>query len=51
MSIKVNPNIVKLSSLAFTGKEIEFDYKLRNKAEFELIHTHLYLVQLYLLLK
>lgn len=36
MSNKVNPNIVKLSSLAVTGKEIEFDYKLRNEAEFEL---------------
>ena len=34
--MKINPNIVKLTSLAVSNKEIEFDYKLRNDAEFEL---------------
>lgn len=36
MSIKVNPNIVKLSSLAVTNKKIEFIYKIRNNNDFEL---------------
>ena len=34
--MKVNPNIVKLSSLAVTNKKIEFIYKIRNNNDFEL---------------
>lgn len=34
--MKINPNIMKLSSLAVSNKEIEFVYKLRNDVEFEL---------------
>lgn len=36
MRNKVNPNIVKLTSLAVTNKKIEFIYKIRNNNEFEL---------------
>ena len=36
MSNKVNPNIVKLTSLSVTNKKIEFIYKIRNNNEFEL---------------
>lgn len=34
--MKLNPNIVKLTSLAVTNKKIKFIYKIRNNNDFEL---------------